>query len=52
MRRQGAGSMPGASGTIGPFMSLDLPRSFKLITVWLLLGAAVFVGVQWWQHRA
>lgn len=33
-------------------MSLDLPRSFKLITVWLLLGAAVFVGVQWWQHRA
>jgi aspartyl protease family protein len=30
----------------------ELPRSFKLITVWLLVGAGVFVGVQWWQHRA
>lgn len=30
----------------------DLPRSLKLITVWLLVGAAVFVGIQWWQHRA
>ena len=33
-------------------MNQDLPRSFKLVTAWLLLGAAVFVGVQWWQHRA
>jgi aspartyl protease family protein len=33
-------------------MDTDLPRSFKLITLWLLLGAAVFVGVQWWLHRA
>ncbi len=33
-------------------MNSDLPRSFKLITVWLLLGVLVFVGVQWWQHRA
>jgi len=33
-------------------MNHDLPRSFKLITLWLLLGAAVFVGIQWWQHRA
>ncbi len=30
----------------------DLPRSFKLITVWLLLGAVVFVAIQWWMHRA
>ena len=33
-------------------MSGDLPRSFKLITIWLLLGAAVFLGIQWWLHRA
>lgn len=33
-------------------MNHDLSRSFKLITVWLLLGAAVFVAVQWWQHHA
>lgn len=33
-------------------MDHDLPRSFKLITVWLLLGGAVFVAIQWWQHRA
>jgi len=33
-------------------MSHDLPRSFKLITLWLLLGTLVFVGIQWWLHRA
>ncbi|MDE2092755.1 MAG: clan AA aspartic protease [Burkholderiales bacterium] len=33
-------------------MNTDLPRSFKLITLWLLLGAVVFVGVQWLLHRA
>ena len=33
-------------------MNNDLPRSFKLITLWLLVGAGLFVGVQWWQHRA
>ena len=33
-------------------MNHELPRSLKLITVWLLVGAAVFVGIQWWQHRA
>ena len=32
-------------------MDRDLPRSVKLATVWLLLGAAVFVGVQWWLKR-
>lgn len=33
----------------------ELPRSLKLVTVWLLLGAVVFVGVQAWlsqQQRA
>lgn len=33
-------------------MNRDLPRALKLATVWLLLGVAVFVGVQWSQHRA
>jgi aspartyl protease family protein len=32
-------------------MTPDLPRSLKLVTVWLLVGAAVFVAIQWWQHR-
>lgn len=26
----------------------DFSRSLKLVTVWLLIGLAVFVGVQWW----
>ena len=29
----------------------ELPRSLKLVTVWLLLGAAVFVTVQAWQSQ-
>ncbi|WP_418317590.1 retropepsin-like aspartic protease family protein [Piscinibacter sakaiensis] len=29
----------------------DLPRSFKLATIWLLLGLALFLAVQAWQHR-
>ena len=33
-------------------MTNELPRSLKLVTVWLLVGAAVFVAIQWWQHRA
>jgi aspartyl protease family protein len=33
-------------------MSTELPRSFKLVTVWLLLGVAVFLGIQWWMARA
>lgn len=33
-------------------MSRDLPPTFKLITVWLLVGLVLFLGVQWWQHRA
>ena len=33
-------------------MNHDLPRSVKLVTVWLLLGLGVFLAIQWWQHRA
>jgi len=33
-------------------MSQDLSRTFKIVTLWLVLGAVVFVGVQWWLHRA
>ena len=33
-------------------MSGELPRSFKLVTIWLLVGAVVFVGIPWWLHRA
>ena len=29
----------------------DLPRSLKIVTLWMVLGAAVFIGVQWWQRE-
>jgi aspartyl protease family protein len=32
-------------------MSQELPRTFKVVTLWLLLGLAVFLGVQWWLHQ-
>ena len=32
-------------------MSAELPRTFKVVTIWLLLGLALFLGVQWWQHH-
>ena len=32
-------------------MNNDLPRTVKLVTVWLLLGLVVFLGIQWWQQR-
>jgi aspartyl protease family protein len=32
-------------------MSQELPRTFKVITLWLLLGLVVFLGVQWWLHQ-
>jgi aspartyl protease family protein len=32
-------------------MSTELPRTFKVVTVWLLLGLALFLGVQWWLYR-
>ena len=33
-------------------MNQDMPHTFKVVTVWLLLGLMVFLGLQWWQHRA
>jgi len=33
-------------------MSDELPRTFKVVTVWLLAGLCVFLAVQWYQHRA
>lgn len=33
-------------------MSAELPRTLKVVTVWLLVGLALFLGVQWWLHRA
>ena len=32
-------------------MSDELPRTFKVVTLWLLLGALVFVGIQWWLRE-
>ena len=29
----------------------ELPRTFKVVTIWLLAGVLVFVAIQWWQHR-
>jgi aspartyl protease family protein len=31
-------------------MSEDLPPTFKIVTVWLVVGAIVFLGIQWWLH--
>ncbi len=33
-------------------MNDDLPRTLKFATVWLVLGAMVFVGYQWRQREA
>jgi LmbE family N-acetylglucosaminyl deacetylase len=33
-------------------MRSDLPQSLKFATVWLVLGALVFVGYQWQRHEA
>ncbi|HEY2928714.1 retropepsin-like aspartic protease family protein [Piscinibacter sp.] len=32
-------------------MSHELPGSFKIVTGWLLLGLAVFLGIQWWLRE-
>lgn len=29
----------------------DLPRSLKIVTLWMVVGSAVFLGVQWWQSE-
>ena len=33
-------------------MSDDLPRTLKFATIWLLLGAVVFVGYEWRRHES
>ena len=32
-------------------MSQELPHTFKVVTLWLLLGLVLFLGVQWWTHQ-
>lgn len=29
----------------------ELPHTLKLVTIWLLIGLAVFLSVKWWQHE-
>ncbi|MES2890057.1 MAG: retropepsin-like aspartic protease [Pseudomonadota bacterium] len=31
-------------------MNTELPRTFKVVTVWLLIGLALFLAVQWGLH--
>ena len=33
-------------------MSEELPRTLKFATIWLVLGALVFVGFEWHRHEA
>ena len=33
-------------------MTDELPRTLKFATIWLVLGAVVFVGFQWRRHEA
>ena len=33
-------------------MSVELPRTLKFATIWLVLGAIVFVAWQWREHEA
>lgn len=32
-------------------MNGELPRTVKVVTLWLLLGLVVFLAVQWWLHQ-
>lgn len=32
-------------------MTDELPRTWKVITVWLLVGLAVFLAFQWWERQ-
>ena len=31
-------------------MSAELPHTVKVVTLWLLAGLLLFLGIQWWQH--
>ena len=40
------------SRSLARFMSSpELPRGFKIVTLWLVVGLAVFLAVQWWQRE-
>lgn len=32
-------------------MSEELPRTLKVVTLWLVLGLGVFIAIQWWQRE-
>jgi aspartyl protease family protein len=32
-------------------MNTELPRTLKVVTVWLLAGLALFMAIEGWQHR-
>ena len=32
-------------------MTTELPRTFKIVTIWLLLGVVVFLALQWWMRQ-
>ena len=32
-------------------MNHELSRTFKIVTIWLLLGMLVFLGLQWWMRQ-
>src|SRR5690606_26504198 len=42
---------PAARSAGGSPVSKELPAGLRIAIVWLLIGTAVFVGVQWWTHR-
>lgn len=33
-------------------MQRELPGTFKVLTIWLLVGTALFLAVQWWQRES
>lgn len=37
---------------MAPAPTTEFPRGLRLVIVWLLIGIAVFLGVQWMQSRA
>ena len=32
-------------------MTDELPRTWKVVTVWLLVGLVLFLGFQWWERE-
>lgn len=46
-----AATEPAAPGAPAGAERDDLPPTFKAVTLWLLLAVALFMLVEWWQHR-